>query len=67
MLDQTSDAYQNAATLLGISAMTKQSKSKTQATSDYRQTNATEESKVEMCDSDGEAAEEELLKPSDAE
>lgn len=67
MLDQTSDTYQNAATLLGISAMAKQSESKTQATHDYRQTNATEESKVEMCDSDTEAAEEELLKPPDAE
>lgn len=67
MLDQTSDTYQNAATLLGISAMAKQSESKTQATHDYRQTNVTEESKVEMCDSDTEAAEEELLKPPDAE
>ncbi|XP_036934621.1 receptor-type tyrosine-protein kinase FLT3 [Acanthopagrus latus] len=67
MLDQTSDIYQNAATIVDISAMTKHNESKTQATNDYRQTNVTEESKEEMCDSDTEAAEEERLKPPDAE
>lgn len=67
MLDQTSDIYQNAATIVDISAMTKHNESKTQATNDYRQTNVTEESKEEMCDSDTEAAEEERLKPPDTE
>ncbi|XP_073344451.1 receptor-type tyrosine-protein kinase FLT3 [Pagrus major] len=67
MLDQTSSDYQNAATVLDISAMAKQNESKTQSTNDYCQTNATEESKVEMCDSYTEAAEEELLKTPDAE
>lgn len=66
MLDQTSSDYQNAPAILDISALTKQSE-KTQSANDYCQTHATEEIKVEMSESDTVAAEEKLLKPSDAE
>lgn len=63
MPDQTSSEYQNAPAINDISALTKQSESKTQLTNDYHRTNATEESRTEM--SETEAAEEKLLKPSD--
>ncbi|XP_051266112.1 receptor-type tyrosine-protein kinase FLT3 isoform X1 [Dicentrarchus labrax] len=67
MLNQTPSEYQNASTILDISALAKQSESKTQSANDYRQTHATEESKEGMSDLDVVAAEDELLKPSDAE
>lgn len=68
MLDQTSSDYQNAAAILDISALTKLSDNKTQSANDYCQNHVSDESKVEMPESDTVAAkEEELLKPSDAE
>lgn len=67
MLDQTFSDYQNAPATLDISALTKPSENKTQSVNDYCRTHATEETKVEMSDSDTVAAEEELLKPSDTE
>ncbi len=66
MLDQTSSDYQNAAAILDISALTKQNKNQKSA-NDYCQTHAAEESKAETSDSDTVAAEEEPLKPPDAE
>lgn len=65
MPDQTSSEYKNTPAIIDISALTKQSESKTQLTNDYYRTNATEESRTEM--SDTEAAEEKLLKPPDTE
>ncbi|TKS87749.1 Receptor-type tyrosine-protein kinase FLT3 [Collichthys lucidus] len=65
MPDQTSSEYKNTPAVIDISALTKQSESKTQVTNDYYRTSATEESRTEM--SDTEAAEEKLLKPPDTE
>ncbi|KAE8279883.1 Receptor-type tyrosine-protein kinase FLT3 [Larimichthys crocea] len=65
MPDQTSSEYKNTPAIIDISALTKQSESKAQLTNDYYRTNATEESRTEM--SDTEAAEEKLLKPPDTE
>ncbi|KAM7390500.1 hypothetical protein PAMA_008586 [Pampus argenteus] len=62
MLNETSCDYQNAPAILDISALTKQNESMTQSANDYCRTPATEESKVEMCDSDTVEADEKLLK-----
>ncbi|GLD54768.1 receptor-type tyrosine-protein kinase FLT3 [Lates japonicus] len=67
MLDQTSSNYQNATTILDISALAKQEENKSQSANDYLRTHGTEESKAEMSDSDTGAAEEKLMKPSDRE
>ncbi|XP_041817621.1 receptor-type tyrosine-protein kinase FLT3 isoform X2 [Chelmon rostratus] len=67
MSNQTSSDYQNTLVTLDISALTKQSESKTGSDNDYCQTHAAEESKEETSDSDTVAAEEKLLKPSDTE
>ncbi|XP_026035324.1 receptor-type tyrosine-protein kinase FLT3 isoform X1 [Astatotilapia calliptera] len=67
-INQTCSDYQNASTIVDMSALTKASEEKkTQATNDYCQTCATEEKRAETCDGDTVAAEKELLKPSDAE
>ncbi|KAL4001027.1 serine/threonine-protein kinase/endoribonuclease IRE1 [Sarotherodon galilaeus] len=67
-ISRTSSDYQNASTIVDMSALTKASEEKkTQATNDYCQTCATEEKRAETCDGDTVAAEKELLKPSDAE
>ncbi|XP_041824245.1 receptor-type tyrosine-protein kinase FLT3 [Melanotaenia boesemani] len=65
MLDQTSSIYQNASTLLDISASTKHHKSK--SANDYCQAYMTEESKAEVSNSEVVTFEDELLKPSGAE
>ncbi|XP_059182503.1 receptor-type tyrosine-protein kinase FLT3 [Centropristis striata] len=65
MLDQTSSDYQNTAAIVDISALTKQNQ--TQSANDYCQTRATEENKAEVSESDTAAAEEKLVKSSDAE
>nr|XP_019962663.1 PREDICTED: receptor-type tyrosine-protein kinase FLT3 [Paralichthys olivaceus] len=65
ILDQTSSDYQNALTVLDISASAKQEEKKTQSVNDYCQIQAAQESKAEM--SDTVAAQEKLLKPSDTE
>lgn len=68
MLDLTSTDYQNAAAILDISALTKLSDNKMQSTNDYCKNHVSEESKVEIPESDTEAAkEEEPLKSSDKE
>ncbi|KAL4001032.1 serine/threonine-protein kinase/endoribonuclease IRE1 [Sarotherodon galilaeus] len=67
-ISRTSSDYQNASTIVDMSALTKASEEKkTQATNDYCQTCATEEKRAETCDGDTVADEKELLKPSDAE
>ncbi|KAG8009456.1 Receptor-type tyrosine-protein kinase FLT3, partial [Nibea albiflora] len=63
--DQTSSEYKNTPAIIDISALTKQSESKTQLTNDYYRSNASEESRTEMSDTEG--AEEKLLKPPDTE
>ncbi|XP_034999020.2 receptor-type tyrosine-protein kinase FLT3 [Hippoglossus stenolepis] len=67
ILDQTSSDYQNAAAVLDISALARQEENKTQSRNDYCQTQAAQDSKAEMSDSDNVAAEEKPLKPSDSE
>ncbi|XP_008304578.1 receptor-type tyrosine-protein kinase FLT3 [Stegastes partitus] len=67
MLDQTSSDYQNAAAVLDICALAKRDENKTQSANDYCQNHVSEESKVEIPESDTVAAEEEPLKPSDTE
>lgn len=62
MLDQTSSDYQNASTIVDISALTKQNENKSQSANEYCQTHPTEERKAGI--SDTVAAEEEILKPS---
>ncbi|KAK1884970.1 Receptor-type tyrosine-protein kinase FLT3 [Dissostichus eleginoides] len=62
MPDQESSIYQNAATILDISALTQQNENK--AANDYCRTHATEESKAEVSET---VAAEEKLKTSDAE
>ncbi|XP_062415145.1 receptor-type tyrosine-protein kinase FLT3-like isoform X2 [Pungitius pungitius] len=63
--DQTSGDYQNAATILDISALAKQGDNKTQSANDYRGLRATEEGKDAA--SDAEAADEKLVRPPDTE
>ncbi|XP_047423750.1 receptor-type tyrosine-protein kinase FLT3-like isoform X2 [Mugil cephalus] len=59
MLNQDSSEYQNASAILDISSLTKHDDDdKTQAGNDYCKTNATEDSKAEVCDSVVVAAEE---------
>ncbi|XP_034427991.1 receptor-type tyrosine-protein kinase FLT3 isoform X2 [Hippoglossus hippoglossus] len=67
ILDQTSSDYQNAAAVLDISALARQEENKTQSRNDYCQTQAAQDSKAEMSDSDNVTAEEKPLKPSDTE
>lgn len=67
MLNDYSCDYQNASFTLDISALTKQNENKMQSVNVYCKAHATEESKVEMCDSDTVEAEEELLKTSGTE
>ncbi|KAL6097851.1 flt3 [Pungitius sinensis] len=63
--DQTSGDYQNAATILDISALAKQGDNKTQSANDYRGIRATEEGKDAA--SDAEAADKKLVRPPDTE
>ncbi|XP_072234196.1 receptor-type tyrosine-protein kinase FLT3 [Leuresthes tenuis] len=67
MLDQTSSDYQNAPTILDISALTKQDDSKAPPANDYCRAYSTEESKAGESSSGAVAVEEELLKPSHSE
>ncbi|XP_053198847.1 receptor-type tyrosine-protein kinase FLT3 [Scomber japonicus] len=67
MLNDYSCDYQNASFTLDISALTKQNENKTQSVNVYCKAHATEESKVEVCDSDTVEAEEEFLKTSGTE
>ncbi|XP_040023465.2 receptor-type tyrosine-protein kinase FLT3 isoform X1 [Gasterosteus aculeatus] len=65
--DQTTSDYQNAATILDISALAKQDDNRTQSANDYRGIRATEESKDAASDTEPAAADEKLVKPPDTE
>lgn len=65
--DQTTSDYQNAATILDISALAKQDDNRTQSANDYRGIRSTEESKDAASDTEPAAADEKLVKPPDTE
>ncbi|KAM9712755.1 receptor-type tyrosine-protein kinase FLT3-like isoform 1-T1 [Menidia menidia] len=64
MHDQTSSDYQNATTILDISALTKQNDNKATSANNYCRAYSTEESKAGASNSVAVAVEEDLLKPS---
>lgn len=69
MQDQDFSNYQNASTIGDISALVKESESKTAAANDYCKANQREESQAEALKSEaaGEDEEKEPLKPSNGE
>ncbi|KAM4534312.1 receptor-type tyrosine-protein kinase FLT3-like isoform 2-T2 [Odontesthes bonariensis] len=67
MIDQTSSDYQNAQTILDVSALTKQEDRKAPPVNDYCRAYSTEESKAGESNLVAVAVEEELLKPSHTE